>query len=83
MPITQNAEKALRQNRKRRAHNNYYKTTTKNLVKKILQTEKKKEANELLPEVISQIDRLAKRNVIHHKKADRWKSKVMKHVNQL
>jgi small subunit ribosomal protein S20 len=83
MPIHQAAEKSMRQNEKRRKRNGYYKTTARNLMKKILQLDKKKEAEKLMPEAVSQIDRLVKRNIIHHRKAARWKSKIMKHVNEL
>jgi small subunit ribosomal protein S20 len=43
----------------------------------------KKAANKALPALISQIDKLAKRNVIHANKAANLKSKVTKHIASL
>jgi len=40
-------------------------------------------AEKFLPTVISMIDRLAKRNIIHKNKAANLKSKLTKHVNNL
>ena len=43
----------------------------------------KKEAEESLTKVVSLIDRLAKKNVIHKNKASNLKSKLTKRVNNL
>ncbi|RZL34793.1 MAG: 30S ribosomal protein S20, partial [Pedobacter sp.] len=43
----------------------------------------KKTGAELLPKVISMLDRLAKKNVIHKNKAANNKSKLTKFVNGL
>ena len=43
----------------------------------------KAEAEKLLHKAFSQLDRLAKRKVIHHKKAANLKSKLAKHVSNL
>jgi small subunit ribosomal protein S20 len=40
----------------------------------------KKEANKLFPVVVSLIDKLAKKNIIHANKAGNLKSKLAKHV---
>ena len=40
----------------------------------------KKEATALLPSVISMLDKLAKKNIIHANKAANLKSKLTKHV---
>ncbi|RZL46066.1 MAG: 30S ribosomal protein S20, partial [Pedobacter sp.] len=45
--------------------------------------EDKKTASDLLPKVISMLDRLAKKNVIHKNKAANNKSKLTKFVNGL
>jgi small subunit ribosomal protein S20 len=45
--------------------------------------EDKKEATERLPKMISIIDKLAKRSVIHKNKASNLKSKCMKKVNAM
>jgi len=44
---------------------------------------KKDEAQALLTEVTSMIDKLAKKNIIHWKKAANQKSKLAKKVNSL
>jgi small subunit ribosomal protein S20 len=46
-------------------------------------TETKAEATPLLTKVISMLDRLAKKNVIHKNKASNNKSKLTKFVNGL
>jgi small subunit ribosomal protein S20 len=53
------------------------------VVKQHFNTTKKDEAQELLKEVSSMIDKLAKKNVIHWKKAANQKSKLTKKVNAL
>lgn len=55
----------------------------RNALKSIRGTTDKKEALELLPKMNSMLDKLAKRNIIHHKKAANLKSSVTKHVNSL
>ncbi len=45
--------------------------------------ENKAAATEQLPNVISLLDRLAKKNIIHKNKAANLKSKLTKHVNKL
>lgn len=77
------ALKRIRQSRKRNLHNRYYAKTTRNAIASLRGTEDKKEASASLPKVVSMIDRLAKRNIIHKKKAANLKSKLTRHVNAL
>ena len=77
------AKKRMRQDEKKRLHNRYYKKTTRTLIKKLRDMENKQEAEKFLPKVLSEIDKLAKRNIWHGNKADNLKSKLMKHVNKL
>jgi small subunit ribosomal protein S20 len=77
------ALKRIRQSRKRNLHNRYYAKTTRNAIADIRESDDKKAASEKLPEVISMIDKLAKRNIIHKKKAANLKSKLTKHVTAL
>lgn len=77
------AEKRIRQNAARRAHNRYYAKTARNAVKKLRMTTDKAVAAELLPRVVSMLDRLVKRNIIHGNKASNLKSKLALHVNSL
>lgn len=76
----QSALKRIRQTRKRNLHNKYYAKTTRNAIANLRESDNKKEAQDSLPKVVSMIDRLAKRNIIHKKKAANLKSKLTKHV---
>ncbi|MFH6602103.1 30S ribosomal protein S20 [Maribacter algicola] len=77
------ALKRIRRNEAVRLRNRYQHKTTRNAIKKLRGEENKKDAEKLLPEVISMIDRLAKRNIIHNNKASNLKSKLTKHVASL
>tara|TARA_B100000965_G_C19340176_1_gene647011 strand:- start:521 stop:772 length:252 start_codon:yes stop_codon:yes gene_type:complete len=77
------ALKRIRQTKKRNLHNKYYAKTTRNAIADIRETEDKKAASDKLPKVVSMIDKLAKRNIIHKKKAANLKSKLTKHVAAL
>jgi small subunit ribosomal protein S20 len=52
-------------------------------VKALRGTTEKAEAIALLPKAFSMIDKLAKRNIIHKKKAANLKSKLTIYVNKL
>ncbi len=77
------ALKRIRQNEKKRDHNRYYAKTTRNAIKGLRGTSDKEEATKLYPEVVSMIDKLAKRNIIHKNKASNLKSKLAHHVSSL
>lgn len=77
------AQKRIRQTAKRRLENRYYGKTTRNALRKYLATTDAKEAQEAMGNVISMVDKLAKRNQIHKNKASNLKSKIMKHLNGL
>lgn len=77
------SEKRIRQAAKRRLHNRYYKATTRNAIKKLKHLHSQTDAAELLPSVVSLIDKLAKRNIFHKNKAANLKSKLAKFVNKL
>ena len=77
------AKKRIRQNEQRSIRNRYYARTTRNAIKKLRNIKEKDAAAELLPEVSSMIDKLAKKNIIHGNKADNLKSKLTRHVNSL
>lgn len=77
------AEKRIRANEKKRVRNRYQHKTTRTATKKLLASTTKNEAEGLLKEVTSLIDKLAKKNIIHWKKAANQKSKLTKHVNKL
>jgi small subunit ribosomal protein S20 len=75
----QATKKDVRQASKRRDSNRYYGKTTRNAIRD-LKALKGKEAVEALPGVVSQIDKLVKRGVIHKNKASNLKSKLSKVV---
>ncbi len=77
------ALKRIRQNEKRKIHNRYYAKTMRNALKRFRMLTDKKEATEDLPKMVSLIDRLAKRSIIHKNKAANLKSKITKKVNAL
>lgn len=77
------AKKRIRQSAKRRLRNRYKKTTMRTYVKRLRATTDKAEAQEMLPKVISLVDRVAKVNIIHKKNASNLKSKLTRYVNSL
>jgi small subunit ribosomal protein S20 len=76
-------KKDIRQSEKRRDRNRYYGKTTRNAIRALLATTEKTAAKEDLVKVISMIDKLAKRNVIHKNKAGNIKSGIVKRINAL
>jgi small subunit ribosomal protein S20 len=83
MANNKSALKRIRQNEKRRVHNKYYAKMTRSAIKKLRNEHNKEEAAKKLPEVVSMIDKLAKRNIIHKNKASNLKSKLTLHVSKL
>tara|TARA_B000000565_G_scaffold255833_1_gene238229 strand:- start:4954 stop:5208 length:255 start_codon:yes stop_codon:yes gene_type:complete len=77
------AIKRIRQSETRRALNKYQHKTTRNAIKVLKSTTKKKDASSLLLKVTAMLDKLSKRNIIHKNKASNLKSKLTKHVNAL
>lgn len=68
-------KKDVRQASKRRERNKFYGKTTRNAIRDLKATTGKENA-EKLPGVLSMIDKLAKRGVIHKNKAANLKSKL-------
>ena len=77
------ALKRIRSNEKKRVLNRYQHKTTRNAIKAIRLATVKSEASEKLAGVISMIDKLAKKNIIHANKASNLKSKLTRHVSAL
>lgn len=76
----QSAQKRIRQSESRKLSNKYHAKSTRNAVKNLRAENDKAEAEKLLPKVSSMLDKLAKKNVIHHNKAANLKSGLAKHV---
>ncbi|MFY9243198.1 MAG: 30S ribosomal protein S20 [Polaribacter sp.] len=77
------ALKRIRSNNAKRLLNKYHHKTTRNAVRDLRAVEDKKEAEGKLGSVISMIDKLAKKNIIHRNKAANLKSKLTKHIATL
>lgn len=71
-------KKDTRQAEKRRDRNRYYGKTTRNAIRDLKEKKDDKAYSEELPAVISMIDKLAKKGVIHKNKAGNLKSKLSK-----
>ena len=77
------ALKRIRSSEKKRLRNRLQHKTTRNAIRKLKSISKKKDALKEFPKVVSMIDRLAKKNIIHHNKAANLKSKLTNFVNSL
>jgi small subunit ribosomal protein S20 len=75
--------KRIRSNNAKKLRNRYYAKTARTVIKSLQNTTDKKEATALLPKISSMLDKLAKRNIIHKKKASNIKSKLTKRVNAI
>ena len=83
--ITKSAQKAYRQNIKRRAHNNGQKIAFKKLIKeykKLVAAKDLKKAAEKLPLVYKALDKAAKTNLLKKNTASRLKSRLTKLAKQ-
>ena len=79
----QSALKRIRSDKAKYLRNRYQAKSTRTIIKKLLDTTDKTEAQELLTKVTGMIDKLAKTNIIHNNKAANNKSRLTKHVNSL
>lgn len=81
MPIMKSAKKALRQSLKRKQKNTGIKRRIKEVFKefvKLIKNNKLDEAKQKIPNLVSLIDKAAKRNIFHKNKASRKKSQIAK-----
>lgn len=74
-------KKDVRQVAKRREKNRYQGKTTRNMMRDLRATTDATAATETLPSVLSKIDKLAKKGVIHKNKAANLKSKLTKAIS--
>ena len=77
------ALKRIRSNEAKRLTNRYKHRTTRNAIKKLRDTSDKKAAEDMFSDIVSMIDKLAKKNIIHTNKASNLKSGLAKHVASL
>ena len=77
------AEKRIRNSKTKRTLNRYQGRTVRNAVKQLRHTEEQETYLKDLPVVVSKVDKLAKKNVIHKNKAANLKSKLMRKANAM
>ncbi|MDP4282040.1 MAG: 30S ribosomal protein S20 [Bacteroidota bacterium] len=72
------AKKRIRSAKDKKESNHYNSKTMRNAVKNLRNTTDNAELEKGLPKVVSMVDKLAGKNVIHKNKAANLKSKLMK-----
>ncbi len=80
------AQKQMRQSQKRRARNRQNISQLKTQVKKLRSAIAKGDADaakKLLPETVGEIDKAAKKGVVHDNAAARYKGRLARRVNAL
>ena len=77
------ALKNIRSDETKRLRNRLQHKTMRNALRDFQEIKTKKAAAKALPSLISKIDKLAKRNIIHANKAANIKSKITKHLASL
>jgi small subunit ribosomal protein S20 len=83
MPHHKSAVKRVRTNEKRRQRNVAGRTRVRSAIKSFRATTKPEEADALLREAVSELDRAAKRGIIKRATADRQKSRLTKSRSRL
>ena len=86
MPRRKTSVKKTRQDKKKHLQNLKIKQQLKKTVKQfqgLLAAKNVAEAKKILAQVFSQLDKAAKKNIIHKNKAANLKSQAAKHVNSL
>ncbi len=77
------ALKRIRASERKRLFNRYHARTMRNAIKSFRLLTDKQEAATKLPGMVSMIDKMSKRRVIHKNKAANLKSKLTRKVNTL
>lgn len=77
------AQKRIRSNRTKHLRNHYQLKTCRTFIKRVKKLTDKTEAEVLLPNVFSMIDKLAAKNIIHKNKGANSKAKLAKYINRL
>jgi small subunit ribosomal protein S20 len=83
MPVHKSPQRNLKKDAKRTARNNFVRATLKTLSKRIHSDIPVEEKQTLIDEIYAQLDKAAKRNVIHARTASRRKSRIALYVNKL
>ena len=77
------AEKRIRSTARRKKRNTDQKSAMKTMIKNVREAKVKEDAEKVLKQAVSLLDKLARKNVIHKNKAANLKSALTKHVNHL
>ena len=83
MPNLKSSRKQLRQAQKARLRNRASRSLLRTAIKKVRTAPNRAEAEALLPQALSVIDRSAQKRIIHRKTAARYKSKLTRMVGAL
>lgn len=83
MPQHKSSEKRMRQEAKRRVHNRARKSTMRTLYKKVFKATDKQEAEPLVRQAVSYLDRMAAKGHIHKNNAANKKANIIKYYNSL
>ncbi|MEX2657404.1 MAG: 30S ribosomal protein S20 [Balneolales bacterium] len=83
MPQHKSAAKRVRQSVKRRLANRQQRSQMRTLARKVLESKDKEQAQPLLNDAVSFIDRLTCKGRVHKNTAANKKSRLVKHVNSL
>ena len=75
--------KRIRSNERKRLHNRYYAKTMRNYLRDLRNTKDQATAQEMFPKLQKMLDKLAKQNIIHWKKAANLKSGAAKLIAKL
>lgn len=75
--------KRIRSSQTSNLRNKYHSKTTRNAIRGFMNIEDKAEAQERMPKIVSMVDKLAKRNIIHKNKAGNLKSRMARHIQAL
>lgn len=83
MPNIKSAKKRLKQSRKRREHNKDVKSSIRTVTKRLLETDAQDEAEEMLRQASSMLDRAARRGILPKNAVARRKSRLTRYVSSL
>lgn len=83
MPQHKSPMKRMKTDAKRQARNNYVKKTIKTMTKQMLSELPVEQRQDLLSNLYAQLDKAAKKGIIHPRTASRRKSRLAEYVNKI
>jgi small subunit ribosomal protein S20 len=84
MALSNQAKKRVRQNKKSEDHNRTLRSRLSRSIRLVFQAidDQDEKTNDLIKDAQSNLDRAAKKNIIHKNKAARTKSRIDKYLNK-